>query len=165
MKLVLRLCLLAALLALGYWLWTVLFPGPETVIRRRLAKVAELASFNANEGQIARLANVQQLAGYFAPDLEVIVDTPAQARQVVSGRDELAQALLAARAALKGLKVEFLDVTVALDATRTEATVTLTGQARVAGDRDFFVQELKWFLRKTDDGWLIMRVETIRTLT
>jgi hypothetical protein len=165
MKLLIRLCLLAGLLALGYWLWTVFFPAPETVIRKRLAKVAELVSFNANEGQIARLANVQQLAGYFAPDIEISVDTPAQAHQVVSGRDDLSQKLMGARMMLNGLKVEFLDVTVALNAPKTEATVTLTGQARVAGDRDFFVQELKFFLRKIEGDWIIVRVETIRTLT
>ena len=40
MKIIIRIALLAALAALGIWLWTVLFPRPEKVIRRRLTELA-----------------------------------------------------------------------------------------------------------------------------
>ena len=40
MKIVFRLILFAALLALGVWLWFVLFPGPEKIISKRLAELA-----------------------------------------------------------------------------------------------------------------------------
>jgi hypothetical protein len=165
MKLTLRLVLLAAFIGLGGWLWTVLFPGPETIIRKHLAKVAALVSFPSQEGQLARIANVQQLGGYFAPDVEISVDTPGHPRQTFSGRDELTQAALGARAALPGLQVKFVDLNIQLAPDRTSATVDLTGEARLAGDRDFFVQELKFYFRKSDGQWLIVRVETVRTLT
>jgi len=165
MKLFVRLVLLAALVALGFWLWTVFFPSPETVIRKRLSKVAELASFGSKEGQIARLANVRQLTGFVSPDIEISVDTPDRSQQVISGREELFQRAMGARMALGSLSVEFVDMSVSLGADRTEATVILTGRARVAGDRDPFVQELKFFLRKMGGDWLIVRIETIRTLT
>ncbi len=35
MKIVFRLALLAAAAAAGVWLWTVLFPSPEKIIRKR----------------------------------------------------------------------------------------------------------------------------------
>ena len=38
MKIVFRLILLAALIALGVWLWFVLFPSPEKIIRQRLIR-------------------------------------------------------------------------------------------------------------------------------
>ena len=41
-----RLVLLAALIAAGVWLWTILFPTSEEIVRKRLAKVAAEASFN-----------------------------------------------------------------------------------------------------------------------
>ena len=165
MKIFIRICLAAAVIALGFWLWTLVFPGPEKIIRKRLTKVAALLSYDSKEGQIARLANVNQLAGFFSSDVTVIVDTPARSRHEISGRDELTQAAMGARMALSGLRVEFLDLNVTLSPDNSEATVALTGEARVSGDRDLFVQELKFVLRKIDGDWLIVRIETVRTLT
>lgn len=164
MKIVIRVCLIAVVAGLAFWLWTIFFPNPETVIRKRLAKVASLVSFTSNEGNIPRAANVLQLSGYFATNIQIVVDTPAQAQQTLSGRDELTQAALAARNMLKGLDVEFLDQTVSLSPDKLSATVSLTGKARVPGDRDLLVQEMKFFLQKIEGQWLIVRVETVRTL-
>lgn len=165
MRILLRLCLVAALLALGWWLWTVFFPSPETVIRKRLDKVATLVSFGSKEGNFARAANVLQLTGYFSTNIEITVDTPAQSRQTLSGRDEITQAALGVRNLLSGLAVEFVDQNITLSPDQSEATVSLTGKARVTGDRDLLVQELKFFLRKINGDWLIVRIETVRTLT
>src|SRR5438445_4088249 len=148
MKIFFRVCLLAIIAALGFWLWTIFFPNPETVIRKRLDKVAKLVSFGAKEGNIARAANVMQLTGYFATNIEITVDTPAQSKQTLSGRDELTQAALGVRNVLTGLNVEFLDQTITLAPDKLSATVSLTGKARVPGDRDLLVQELKFYLQK-----------------
>jgi len=165
MKIFFRLCLLAAVAVLAFWLWTVFFPNPETVIRKRLDKVATLISFNGKEGNIAKIANIQQLTGYFATNIVITVDTPAYSQHTLNGRDELTQAALGVRSMLSGLSVEFLDQTIALSPDKTEATVNLTGKARVPGDRDLLVQEMKFFLRKIEGTWLIVRIETVRTLT
>lgn len=164
MKIFLRLCLLVAIAGLAYWLWTIFFPNPEAVIRKRLDKVAKLVSFGSNEGNIARAANVMQLTGYFATNIQIVVDTPAQSQQTLSGRDELTQAALAARNVLKGLDVEFVDQTVTLATDKLSATVSMTGKAHVPGDRDLMVQEMKFHLQKIEGEWLIDRVETVRTL-
>lgn len=165
MKTIIRLFLLTLLAALGFWLWTVFFPSAESVIKKRLAKVSTLLTFNSKEGQIAKIANVEDLTGCFSRDIEIIVDTPVQSRQTISGNDDLRQILLGARMALTALAVEFKDVTVEVAPTKTEATVSLTARAQVAGDRDQFVQEAKFTLRKIDGKWLIVRIETVRTLT
>lgn len=164
MKIFFRVCLLAAVAGLSFWLWTVFFPNPETVIRKRLEKVAKMVSFNSNEGNIAKAANVLQLSGYFATNIQIVVDTPAQSQQTLTGRDELTQAALAARNMLKGLNVDFLDQTVTVAPDKSSATVSLTGRARVPGDRDLLVQEMKFHLQKIEGEWLIDRVETVRTL-
>jgi len=164
MKIVLRLVLLLVLAALGYWLYTVLFPSPETVIRQRLQTVAKLASFTGKEGNLARLANVQQLVGYFSTAVEVRVDSPAHAEQTFNGKDEIQQALLGIRSVLGGLEVKFLDPQVQLNPDQTNATVQVTAEARVAGERDLFIQELRISFTKHDGQWLIARIETVRTL-
>ena len=65
MKIIFRVVLLAALVAAGVWLWTVLFPSPEKIIRQRLAAVAKCASFAADEGALPRLADAENLAVTF----------------------------------------------------------------------------------------------------
>jgi hypothetical protein len=165
MKTAFRFILLAALAALGVWLWFVLFPGPEAVIRQRLTKLARTASFTAGEGNLARLAAAQNLAGFFATNIEVDINVPGRIQHTLVGRDEIKQAALGARSTLSGLKVTFPDIDVAVAADKQSAVVDLTVQVNVAGEHDSIVQEMKFTLRKTDDGWLIERVETVRTLS
>lgn len=164
MKIVVRILALAALAALAVWLWTVLFPGPEKIIRRRLADVARTASFAPKEGMIARAANAQKLAGYFAPQTEVNIDLPGREQHELAGRDEIAQAALVARNNFRALQVEFLDTHVTLAADKESAVANLTVKGKIPDDKDFLVQEMKITLKKTDGTWLITRVETVKTL-
>jgi len=158
-----RLILVVALLALGVWLWTVLCPGPERIIRKRLAQVARAASFGPNEGTLSRLANVAQLAGYFSADIEVKIEALGRGQHTFSGRDEITQAALAARSAAGALNVEFLDVGMTMAPDRQSAVADLTAKAAVPGQKDFEVQEMKFVLKKINGEWLITRAETVKT--
>ena len=68
------------------------------------------------------------------------------------------------RSNVNGFSVEFLDVNVQLDNSKTSAVVNLTAKGRVSGDRDLVVQELKFVLNKIKGDWLISKVETVKTL-
>jgi hypothetical protein len=164
MKLAMRIIGGLLVLAIGWWLYTVLFPSPEIVIRKRLAKIAELASFDGKEGNIARIANVSQLVDYFALAVEVQVDAPMQAQHTFNGKDEIRQALLAVRSNLRGLDVQFIDPQIRVGESRSEAEVLLTAIAQIPGDRDQFPQELTIRFEKKERHWLITRIETVRTL-
>ena len=74
MKIIIRIVLLAALAALGVWLWTVLFPGPEKVIRRRLTELARTVSSSPGESDLTRLAAARSVAGFFSTNVEMNVD-------------------------------------------------------------------------------------------
>ena len=165
MKIVFRVILLAALIALGIWLWFVLFPGPEKIIRQRLTKLARIASFSSAEGNLARLAAAQNLAGFFATNVEVDINVPGRIQHTFTGRDEIQQAALGVRSTLSGLKVTFPDINITVAPDKQSAVADLTVEAVVAGERDSIVQEMKFTFRKTDDGWLISHVETVRTLS
>jgi len=165
MKTVFRIILLAALVALGVWLWLVLFPGPEKIIRRRLTELARTASFSSNEGNLAHLAAAQSLAGFFATNVEINLDVPGRLQHRLMGRDEIQQAALGARSTLSGMKVHFPDINVTVAPDKQSAVADLTVEASIAGERDTIVQEMKVTLQKTDDGWLITRIETVRTLS
>ena len=155
----------AVLIAFGVWLWSVVFPSPERVIRKRLAELAKSVSFGGNESPLAALDNSQRVAGFFTEDVEVHVDLPGRSAQILSGREQLFYAVKQARSMLGGLQVEFLDVnaTVAPDRKSAEANLTLKG--RVAGEKDLIVQELKLMLNKLEGNWRIKRVETVKTLS
>lgn len=159
-----RLGLGAIALGLALWTWRVLFPGPEQIIRKHLAEVARHASVKPNESPLARLANSQKLASFCTSDVEVAVDVPGRSSQLLSGRDDLFQAALAARSIMTNLKVKFLDVSVVVAEDKQSAVTRLTAEANFPGEKLPEVQELKIIFRKVDRDWLISRAETVKTL-
>ncbi len=165
MKIVFRLVLAAALVALGVWLWFVLFPSPEKVIRKRLTGLARTASFSSNEGNLARLTAAQNLAGFFATNVEININVPGRIQHNFLGRDEIKEAVLGARSTLGGLKVQFPDINITVTPDKQSAVADLTVEARVSGEQDLIVQEMKFTLQKIDGEWLVTHVETVRTLS
>ncbi len=165
MKIVLRVVWLAALVAAGVWLWAVLFPSPEKVVRQRLATVAQRVSFTANESAVARLADAESLAGYFSTNIEINLDVPGRVQHTILGRDEITHTAVAAGSTTSSLSVKFLDVDVTIGPDKRSAVADFTVEARVGDDQDLIVQEMKFTLQKIGGQWLITRVETIRTLS
>jgi acyl CoA:acetate/3-ketoacid CoA transferase alpha subunit len=165
MKIVFRIVLLAALAALGVWLWTVLFPNPENVVRKRLAELARTVSSSPNESDLARLASARSVAGFFAANVELNVDLPELGRRNSMDREEITQAALMGRSRAGGLQVKFPDINITVAPDKQSAVADLTVEANVSGEHDSMVREMKFTLRKTDGQWLITRVETVRTLS
>jgi hypothetical protein len=161
----LRVAALVILLLLCVAGWRFFFPPPDKVIRRRLADLAKVASFGPKEGQVAKAMNAQNAAGYFTEDTEIIVELAGYGSLKINGRNDLFQALLAARTQLSMLEVQFLDVNVAMAGNGKGAMVDLTAKGKVPGDRDIQVMELKLTLKLIDGKWLIRRVETVKTLS
>lgn len=164
MKLLKRIVLLLAAAALAWWLYGVLFPAPEQLIRKRLDKVAESASFTGQEGNLARVAAITRLVDCFSSTVQVRVDSPAHAEHTFSGKEEIREALLAVRANLRALDVKFRDPQIVLSSDRSAAFVHLTAEARIGTDRELFVQELKFGLERVEGKWLVAHLETVRTL-
>jgi hypothetical protein len=164
MKIVVRLVLLLALIGLGYWLYTVFFPPDAVVIRKRLNKIAELASFSSTQGNIVRVANLERLGTYFADNVEVIVDVPGVGAHTFNQKAELMQAAGAARSSLSSISAKFIDINVDVGSAKHLATADLTLEASVAGQKDAVIQELKFTLENIKGEWLVVRVETVKTL-
>jgi hypothetical protein len=165
MKIIIRIVLLAALAALGIWLWTVLFPRPEKVIRRRLTELARTVSSSANESDLTRLASARNVAGFFAATVELNVDLPELGQRSSLDREEITQLALLARSRASGVRVKFPDINITVAPDKQSAVADLTVEANITGEHDSVVREMKFTLRKTDGQWLITRIETVRTLT
>jgi hypothetical protein len=161
---IVRLLLVAGSFALGFWGWRFLHRSPERVIRRELAELARTACIPANEGNLPRLANAQKLASFFTTDVEIDFDLRGRFSQTISGRSELQEKALAARAALSGLTVEFLDINVTVAPDGQSATADLTAKASLPGDTVPQVEEVKVDFKKVDGDWLIQHAENVKTL-
>jgi len=160
-----RLLALLALLAGGVWLWLFLHPGPQKLIHAQLRQLAEQVSFPAAESDLARLGKIASLTRFTTPEVEVkLAFRDFSQRGMIT--HEMIQAGVASlrQNAPGGLKVEFLDVNVTLAPSKEFATAELTMKATTPGDTELNVQEMKFALHKTNDLWLIYRVETVRTL-
>jgi hypothetical protein len=165
MKIVLRLVLLAALIAAGIWLWTILFPSAEKIVRKRLAQAASEASFKSGENPLVSAARAETLAGFFSTNVEVNINVPEFGRHIFAGRTEIMQAAAGARSQISSLKVEFPDMNITVGPDKLSAVADVTMKVQAAGQKDFNVQEMKFTFQKIGGDWLITRVETVRTLS
>jgi ketosteroid isomerase-like protein len=162
MKIVLRLIVAMAMVALGVWLWTILFPSPEKVIRKQLAKLAQDASFSQNENDLVKIADAQSVADFFTDNVEVDITVPGREQETLTGRGEIRTAALASRQQATALDVKFPDVNITVAPDRNSATADVTVDATVSGERDAVIQELTITFQKVDGHWLISKMETVQ---
>lgn len=153
-----------ALIALGIWGWKALYPGPEHTIRKHLSELAHAATIDPNESSLVKLAKSQKLASFFTPDTEIQVDMPGRFPQSVNGREEVMQAALSVRSAVKAIKVQFIDISVKLESDGETGVAHFTVKADVAGESTPQVEELEARFKKVDGDWLIKHVENVKTL-
>jgi SnoaL-like domain len=161
----LHLALLVAVIAGSVWLWRIMFPSDETVIRRQLQELAVVASFPPNEAPLAKLTNAARLANFFTADGEVDIAPWNYQRVIIKGRDEIRQAAVGARNAVMSLSVTTEDVEIVSGPTKGRATVRLILTGRTSQDAERRSQPMHLDLRKVDGDWLIQRITTEEYLT
>ena len=71
---------------------------------------------------------------------------------------------LGLRTMFRSFKVQLLDPNITVGADQKSAIVDLTLRAETPGDQYLVVQEIKCTLRQVDGEWIILRVDTVRTL-
>ena len=165
MKIIFRFAALIIIVALGFWLWMIFFPSPEKVIRARLAELARTATITENEKPIARALKAQKVVNFFSPTAEIIFEVPGIGQHTFSGREEIAESAKAGFLSIPSIAVDFLDVNIQLTPGKQSADVDLTAKVRAGGSKDFGVQEMRFVLKKIEGRWLIVRVETVKTLS
>jgi len=164
LKRVWKVIAIAGLLGIAIWLFRVLFPGDEKLIRKLLAEAAEAAAVKPNENPIFKLAGANKFVAYFSPDAVLKVDVPGVDIRSLSGRDDLLQAITGARATLQEARFALHQVHVKVDSDGQSAGAQFVATAYINGGADPIVQELKLQFRKIDGRWQIVRAETVKTL-
>ena len=143
---------MAAALYYAYW------PNEERIIRGRLNDIASIVTVPRAETDIGRIGRVADLRDYLSPNLHVRFGA-----QETTSRDEVL-GVLAQWKPPDGIKVEFVDMQVAVDSTRQDAaSVYLT--AKMTGRDSVDAREANVRLSKVDGKWVVTAAETRETLT
>ena len=164
MKKILNIAAIVALLLVGVWIYRILFPSDEKLIRRLLAEVSETAAVKANENPIFKIAGANKLVGFFSPDAVLKLEVAGVDTRTLDTPDDLRQAVTAARASLQEAKFQLREVLVDVGPDSQSASAQLVAVAYLNGSGDPLVQELKMQLKKIERRWKISRVETVKTL-
>ena len=145
-------------MALLVWIAFKLFPNDERLIRKRLAAIAEQASIRPNESPLVRVAKASRMVDFFTTDVSIHIE---ELEVSVNDRNDLREAVIAARANLREADVQFVDVHVRFPEGKDSAIAYLSAIARLEGQTNAFGRELKINLRKMNRDWLVSRVESI----
>ncbi|MEO5819316.1 MAG: nuclear transport factor 2 family protein [Vicinamibacteraceae bacterium] len=152
----LKLAALGALVVVAGLAMVFLVGSEESRVRARVTAAAEALSGRAGEGDLDRLARLAGFAKGLAPDVEVETGPGGPS---IRGRDAVA-AVASQLAAGGSPQITVSDVTVALDDSRSRATVTAlvhvtSATPGPASSRDGDVVRIE--LVKNGDQWLIAR--------
>jgi hypothetical protein len=164
LKKILNMAGIVAVLLLGVWIYRILVPNDEKLIRQLLAEAAETAAVKPNENPLFKIAGASKLVGFFSPDAVLKLDVAGVDTRTLDSPDELRQAVTAARASLQEAKFQLHGVQVDVGQDLQSATAQLVALAYLNGSGDPMVQELKMQLKKIGRRWKISRVEMVKTL-
>ncbi len=159
MKALKPILLLAIVVGLGYGVWTFLFPSPEKQIRKSLTRLAETASFTANEKPLTRLGSINALPTFFHTNAVVIIANENYSASL-NGKAELREAAAGARVAAQSIRVLLTDPRITVEDS-SHATAMVTATAYVDGDPNPQLQILKMGFERLDRKWLIRRVDPV----
>jgi hypothetical protein len=164
MKSLKRLFLFSIAIAGLLWVFGFFTPDPKIIITRQLRKLTELASFTSSEPSFQRFGKVKQMGKLFSEDVIIVADYAELENHTLKGRDELMQAMMAAKPFGSGLSVEFIDINIELGSEKKSALVDVTLKGRFGGDTELIAQELSITFKRIKGEWLITRAETVHTL-
>lgn len=160
-----RLIIFALLLALGaVALWASRGQRDAKVIARRMTELAHIASVSAGEGNIARMTAANKLVARFNTNVVLNIQVGGRALDSISTRNDLLETILAGRAAVKQLDIDFAGFELELAPDRESATVLTTASIDFNGEKRTAVQEMKFRWIKVGREWLISEVHTLRDL-
>ena len=164
MKRISNIAAIVALLLVGVWIYRILFPSDEKLIRQLLAEAAQTAAVKPNENPLFKIASANKLVGFFSADAVLKLEVAGVDTRTLDTPEDLRQAITAARASLQEAKFQLREVQVGMGSDSQSATAQLVAIAYLNGSGDPLVQELKIQLKKIGHRWKISRVETVKTL-
>jgi ketosteroid isomerase-like protein len=165
MKIAIQLFLVTVAAVVGIFLWTIIFPSPQHVIRARLNEMARDASFTDGQSSLSGYLAAQTIGAFFSTNVQVVLNDPGTMVDTLNGRDQIIQTMIGIHQSVNNFKVDFPDINVTVAPDKNSATADLTIRAQVGGKDDSIAEEMKLTFEKIDGQWLITHVETVPVFT
>ncbi len=146
----------AAAVGLAWHFW----PSEENRIRKAIGGMAADATFSGKEGNFAKMAKIESLAGHFTEDADIRVDKVVDLDSGLHGRESIRQVLTAGMPFIGALKVQVHDVTVEI-VDETHAKALMVASAQGGGQKDIAAQEFQLKMVKEKGKWLVGAVEAV----
>lgn len=164
MKLVNLLILVALLATGGYFGYQYLFPSEESQIRKRMEELSTTVSLDAQAGNIRRGLMMEKFPRFFTSECAIKVYYKGSSRSI-SGRPDMANAARYLAGLQGGIKVEFHDLSVTVDAEKKTAQGALTMTMMKLDTQTLTAQEFQIELVKEDGKWLVDKAKSVESLT
>lgn len=140
-------------------------------IRTRLLDLAATARFTEKDGLVSKLSYANRLAAFFSDPLELDIQVGPRSRVGSMTREQLREGLAGIRAANRGLDLEFIDLVVDLpsnpsapDSVGHRAQVHLTSKIFFKGEPDYWIQEFRLQLARSNSTWFVQHFQTVETM-
>ena len=148
-----------------FFLVSLIFPGDETLIDRKLDALAEFVSISPQQGLMTREDIRAQVDTFFDSEIRIQLNLPdGQANLFLSGIEKLKEYILMVRSQVRLLNVDFLEQSIEITEPHTKAVAFVTVRARVPSRPELEFSEFRLDLVKKDNEWKITHVESIRPL-
>ncbi|MBL9167405.1 MAG: hypothetical protein JNN07_06655 [Verrucomicrobiales bacterium] len=159
-RLLLLLAVAALVAVLAYWLWPA---DDRALIKNQMKQLGRLASYSAEEHPISKQRAIGQMKALFSPDLVVQVNMQRGRSQSIEGRSDFMELVQQVRFGVPAIQLDFDVTSVELPPDHRSAVVLMTLSAKIGLEQQQEYQEMKAILENTSDGWLIKRLETVKT--
>jgi hypothetical protein len=143
------------------WLWK----DDTARIKQRLKRIETLASHRKTDALLSRQLSASDLREFFSPEVSLTIRIPDHGEHVMSGRAEIMEAVAQVKAGVDQLILKFLDPKVTVPPNSSDASMTTTLHVLLGSTpppQEFFL-EMKLTWQKTKEGWVVSRLETIKT--
>jgi hypothetical protein len=153
----------ALLGAAAFAVWYFLFPSPEKVIEKKIQALAGVISENP-PGNISKVANVNRIGSFFHPNVSIHLEGFRREVSSVQGRGELEQMAMGVRQNNFAISIHFSNIHIAVGPDKTNATVLLTAEVKLADQTEPVVQDIRMAFEKAGRAWLIRSATPAKVL-
>jgi hypothetical protein len=143
-----------------WWIWP---EDDARAIRRQLNTLAQLWTYGPDESPIAKQRAIGRSKALLSQDVVLEINLQRHPTVRVNGRHALMEGVQQIRFGVRQLEVRLLDIQVELLPDRRHANASMTLSARIGTELEQEYQELKAALERNDDGWVVTRVQTVKT--
>ncbi|HAM71493.1 MAG TPA: hypothetical protein DCM86_07615 [Verrucomicrobiales bacterium] len=158
-----KLLLGALLLTLGLALWRLWPVSPREQVQLQLQTLASLWNYGPGESPIHKKQALARMKSLLSPDIVVEINLQHHAPHQLQGRHGLMEGIEAIRFSVEELHIELFDYKIEILPDGTHANVSMAMEAKIGPEKQEEFQELKSTLERSPDGWVITRVQTVKT--